>query len=56
MAAMCLPLDEYKNWLAVAVHQFIGPFAATYTAWLKGSHGKLYRLLSEPHEPVCTAL
>jgi hypothetical protein len=56
MAGMCLPLDEYKNWLAVAIHQLTGPFAATYTAWLKDSHGKLRQLLSEPHEPVCTAL
>jgi hypothetical protein len=56
MAGMCLPLDEYKNWLAVAVHQLTSPFAATYTAWLKDSHGKLHQLLSEPHEPVCTTL
>ncbi len=49
-----LALDEYKNWLAVAVHQLTSPFAATYTAytaWLKDSHGKLHQLLSEPHEP-----
>lgn len=56
MAGMCLPHDEYKNWLAVALDQFTSPFAATYTAWLKDSHGKLHKLLSEPHEPVCTAL
>lgn len=56
MAGMCLPLDEYKHWLADAVHQFTSPFAATYTAWLKDNHGKLRRLLSEPHQPVCTDL
>ena len=56
MAAMCLPLDEYKNWLAVAVHQLTSPFAATYIAWLKDNHGKLRQRLSEPHQPVCTDL
>jgi hypothetical protein len=56
MAGMCLPFDEYKSWLTVAVQQLSTPFAATYTAWLKDSHGKLHQLLSKPHEPVCTAL
>jgi len=56
MAGMCLPLDEYKNWLAVAVQHLTNPFAGTYTAWLKENHGKLHQILSEPHEPVCTAL
>jgi hypothetical protein len=56
MAGMCLPLDEYKSWLAVAVHQLTSPFAATYAAWLKDNHAKLHQLLSEPHEPVCTNL
>ena len=56
MAGMCLPLDEYKNWLAVAAQQLNGPFAATYIAWLKDRHGSLHLLLSEPHEPVCTSL
>lgn len=56
MAGMCLPFDEYKSWLAVAVQQLTSPFAATYTAWLKDNHGKLHQLLSEPHEPLCTAL
>lgn len=56
MAGMCLPLDEYKSWLEVAVKQLTSPFAATYTAWLKDSHGKLRQILSEPHVPVCTAL
>ena len=56
MAGMCLPFDEYKNWLEVAVQQLTNPFAATYAAWLKDSHGKLHQLLSEPHEPVCTSL
>jgi hypothetical protein len=56
MAGMCLPLDEYKSWLAVAVHQLTSPFAVTYTAWLKDNHGKLHQLLSKPHQPVCTAL
>ncbi|WP_157970154.1 RNA-directed DNA polymerase [Pelagibacterium sediminicola] len=50
MAAMCLPLDEYKNWLAVAQPQLSTPFAATYVSWLKASHGKLRELLSDPHE------
>jgi hypothetical protein len=54
MAGMCLPLDEYKNWLAVATPQLSNPFAATYTSWLKDNHGKLPQLLAEPHEPVCT--
>jgi hypothetical protein len=53
---MCLPLDEYKSWLAVATPQLSSPFAATYTSWLKDNHGKLPQLLSEPHEPVCTNL
>jgi hypothetical protein len=56
MAGMCLPFDEYKHWLADAVRQITSPFAATYTAWLKDNHGKLRQLLSEPHQPVCTAL
>lgn len=56
MAAMCLPFDEYKNWLAAAVDHLSTPFAATYTAWLRENHGKLHQLLSEPHKPVCTAL
>ena len=56
MAAMCLPFDEYKNWLEVAVQQLNTPFAATYTAWLKDSHGKLRQLLSDPYQPVCTSL
>ena len=56
MAGMCLPLDEYKNWLAVAVHQLGSPFAAIYTAWLNDNHGRLQQLLSEPHETVCTSL
>jgi Reverse transcriptase (RNA-dependent DNA polymerase) len=56
MAGMCLPLDEYEKWLAHAVRQVTSPFAATYTAWLKDNHGKLHQLLSEPHQPVCTAL
>ena len=41
MAGMCLPFDDYKNWLADAVQQLTTPFAATYAAWLKDSHGKL---------------
>lgn len=56
MAAMCLPFDEYKNWLAVAVEQLAGPFAGTYASWLKDSHGKLRDLLSKEHAPVCTSL
>jgi hypothetical protein len=56
MAGMCLPLDEYKNWLAIATPQLSNPFAATYTSWLKDNHGKLPQLLSEQHEPVCTSL
>lgn len=56
MAAMCLPFDEYKNWLAVATGQLSGPFAGTYLSWLKENHGKLHELLSKEHEPVCTSL
>jgi hypothetical protein len=56
MAGMCLPFDEYKHWLADAVRQVTGPFAATYTAWLRDNHGKLSEILSKPQEPVCTAL
>lgn len=56
MAGMCLPLDEYKHWLADAVRQVTSPFAVTYTAWLKDKHGQLPQLLSEPHQPVCTGL
>lgn len=50
MAAMCLPLDEYKSWLAVALPHLSTPFAATYVSWLKANHGRLRNLLSEPHE------
>lgn len=56
MAAMCLPLDEYKTWLSTAVHQLATPFASTYVGWLKEKHGNLAKLLSEPQEPVCTSL
>lgn len=56
MGAMCLPCDEYKNWLAIVVKQLTTPFAATYAAWLKDRHGTLHQLLSEPHQPVCTSL
>lgn len=56
MAGMCLPFDEYKNWLSGAVDQLSMPFAATYTSWLRDNHGKLDRLLFDPHEPVCTSL
>jgi len=56
MAAMCLPFDEYKNWLAVASGQFSGPFSGTYLSWLKDNHGKLKELLSKEHEPVCTSM
>lgn len=56
MSAMCLPLDEYKNWLAGAVDQLATPFATTYTTWLRDNHGRLHQLLSEPHQPVCTDL
>lgn len=56
MAAMCLPLDEYKNWLSVAEHQLSSPFTATYISWLKQNHGRLAPILSEPHEPLCTGL
>ncbi|HTI66671.1 MAG TPA: RNA-directed DNA polymerase [Caulobacteraceae bacterium] len=54
MAGMCLPFDEYKNWLDGAVHQISTPFSSTYVSWLKDNHGKLDKLLSEPHMPVCT--
>lgn len=50
LAGMCLPFDEYKNWLAVAPAQSLGPFAGTYIQWLKESHGRLKQILSEPHE------
>jgi hypothetical protein len=56
MAGMCLPLDEYKNWLLDAVHQLSTPFAGTYASWLRDRHGSLQDLLSKPQEPVCTAL
>lgn len=56
MAGMCLPSDEYKNWLNVAAGQLVSPFSGTYLAWLKDNHGKLSSLLSEPHNPVCTSL
>jgi hypothetical protein len=49
LAGMCLPLDEYKSWLDVAVHQITSPFASIYVGWLKDHHGKLRELLSEPH-------
>ncbi len=56
MAGMCLPYDEYRNWLSGVVDQLSTPFAATYTSWLRENHGRLGQLLSEPHEPVCTSL
>lgn len=56
MGGMCLPLDEYKSWLTVALQQLGGPFSATYVAWLKENHGKLSQILSEPQTPVCTSL
>lgn len=56
MAAMCLPFDEYKNWLVSAVDQLAMPFATTYTIWLRDNHGKLSKLLSEPQRPACTSL
>ena len=56
MGGMCLPLDEYKSWLTVALQQLAGPFSATYVAWLKENHGKLSQILSEPQTPVCTSL
>lgn len=56
MAGMCLPFDEYKNWLDVASHQFTSPFVSTYTSWLKSNHGNLEKLLFEPHTLVCTNL
>lgn len=51
MSAMCLPLDEYKNWLASAVAHLTTPFAVTYVDWLRENHGKLQQILSEPHQP-----
>ncbi len=56
MAAMCLPLDEYRVWLSAAVNQIAMPFAATYTDWLCTRHGNLSKLLSEPQRPVETNL
>ncbi len=56
MAGMCLPFDEYKNWLDAISHQFNSPFSATYTSWLKDNHGNLEKLLFEPHTLVCTNL
>jgi hypothetical protein len=52
MAGMCLPFDEYKSWLDVAVHQLTSPFAGTYVSWLKDNHGALPKILSEPHTPI----
>lgn len=52
MAAMCLPLDEYKNWLSVALPQLSSPFAATFVGWLKTKHGSLAAILSEPLLPA----
>jgi Reverse transcriptase (RNA-dependent DNA polymerase) len=54
MSAMCLPYDEYKNWLSTAVAHLATPFAATYTSWLSENHGKLLQLLSEPHQVAST--
>jgi hypothetical protein len=56
MAGMCLPLDEYKNWLAGAVQQLTTPFAGSYVGWLNDNHVKLPQLLSEAHEPLRTVL
>jgi hypothetical protein len=56
MSGMCLPFDEYKNWLASAVDQLSTPFAATYAAWLRDNHGQLSKLLSEPRHPVGKSL
>lgn len=54
MAAMCLPYDEYKNWLSTAVAYLATPFASTYKNWLCDNHGKLNQLLSEPHKVAPT--
>ncbi len=54
IAAMCLPIDEYKKWLSVAGQHIKGPFSATFLAWLKNNHGDLPQLLSESHSPVCS--
>lgn len=46
LAAMCLPNDEYRAWLDVAVAQLSTPFAQTYVNWLKRSHGNLAAILT----------
>lgn len=51
LAAMCLPLDEYRNWLAVALPQLSTPFAKTYVAWLKEKHGELDQILADSDDP-----
>lgn len=48
MAGMCLPADEYRNWLDEGVHQLSSPFATTYVTWLKDNHGRLNELLAGP--------
>lgn len=36
MGASCLPADEYKHWLDIAVRQMADPLAPVFANWLKG--------------------
>jgi hypothetical protein len=35
IGASCLPADEYRNWIDIAVRQVADPFAHAFGAWLK---------------------
>ncbi len=35
IGASCLPPDEYRNWVDIAVRQIANPFAASFGNWLK---------------------
>jgi hypothetical protein len=38
IGASCLPADEYRNWIDIAVRQVADPFASAFGAWLKQGH------------------
>lgn len=35
IGALCLPADEYRNWIDIAVQQMQDPFAKAFGDWLK---------------------
>lgn len=35
IGASCLPTDEYRHWIDIAVRQIVDPFATSFGTWLK---------------------